>query len=236
MKLGVPVAARIGARCQAFGLELAPVMADGLVEILLALSREPQNLTRILDADDMVDRHIADSLVVLSTGLVPQTGNLIDIGSGAGFPGIALAVARPMLQVTLLESEVRKADWLARASKNLPNVEVLHGRAETVALTRRGSWSIATARAVGSLPVVIELAAPLLDEAGRLLVWRALPAPDEEARGANAAGLVGFVASQVIPVKPFPGATRAIHEFVRVAPTPDRFPRRDGRAASRPLA
>jgi 16S rRNA (guanine527-N7)-methyltransferase len=235
VKPGAPVAARIEARSSDFGFQPAAGVAAGLAEILLALTREPQNLTRILDLDEMVDLHIADSLVVLATGLVPDSGRLIDIGSGAGFPGIALAIARPGLDVTLLESEGRKADWLRRASASLPNVTVIHGRAETVAKGRRGDWSIATARAVGSLPVVIELAAPLLDEGGRLLVWRARSAPDEEARGASAADQVGFVASQEIPVKPFPGVTRAIHEFVRVAPTPDRFPRRDGRAASRPL-
>lgn len=217
------------------GVTLPAEVAAVLLGILEALAGESQNLTRISDPDAAVERHLADSLSALGAGLIPVTGQLIDIGSGSGFPGLALAAACPGLEVSLLEAEGRKADWLRRASATLSNVRVIHDRAESLALRQRGQWNIATARAVGSLSTVIELAAPLLSTDGRFVAWRGPRVIAEEDRGDAVAEILGFAPGQVISVQPFPGAERHLHAFDRVSETPDRFPRRDGRAAHRPL-
>ena len=125
-------------RCQSFGVTLPVGAADRLIALVGRIASEPQNLTRILDPAAAVDRHLADSLVAIGAGAIASNGHLIDIGSGAGFPGLALAIACPDLDVTLLEAEARKADWLRRASAGLPNVSVIHDRAEVLALRRRG--------------------------------------------------------------------------------------------------
>lgn len=218
------------------GVALSPQQAGALVALLDAMALEPQNLTAIDDLSTGVERHLADSLAGLVAPAVRGAATLVDIGSGGGFPGLPLAIVRPELAVTLLESEGRKADWLARASAPFPNVRVVSARSEEFAVTERERFSCATARALGPLPVVLELAAPLVAVGGSVVVWRAgRDAADEDA-AADAARQLGLEPDGVVRVTPFPGAQRHLHSFRKVDATPGRFPRRPGRAAKRPLA
>jgi len=224
------------ARCREMGVDLAPAAAADLVALLDRMAVEPQNLTAIEDVRDGVERHLADSLAAASLPLLAGERSVVDLGSGGGFPGIALAIARPGLAVTLVESEKRKAEWLRRASAGLPNVRVVADRSESLATAERERFAVVTARALGPLPVVLELAAPLLAPGGTLLAWRGQRAAEEEARGATAAAALGLEPGAVHPVRPFPGAARHLHEYVKTGSTPARYPRRPGRAAKRPLA
>jgi len=224
------------ARCGEMGVDLDPAAAAALVALLDRLALEPQNLTAIDDVRDGVERHLADSLAAVPLPAVSGAERAVDLGSGGGFPGIPLAVAHPALSVTLVESERRKADWLRRASAGLPNVRVVPERTETLATAERERFAVATARALGPLPVVLELAAPLLAPGGTLVAWRGTRDADEEARAATAAFELGLEPAAVHPVSPFPGARRHLHEYVKIGPTPARYPRRPGRAAKRPLA
>jgi 16S rRNA (guanine527-N7)-methyltransferase len=218
------------------GVAVAPAAAGTLVALLDAIAVEPQNLTAIDEVEAGVERHLADSLAALTLPALREAPAALDLGSGAGFPGLALAAARPDLAVTLVESEGRKAEWLARASARFPNVRVVGERSETLALRERDRWPAVTARAVGPLPVVLELAAPLLAPEGTLVAWRAARSAEDEAAAAGAAAALGLEVGPVTPVRPFAGARRHLHQFVKRAPTPGRFPRRPGRAAARPLA
>jgi 16S rRNA (guanine527-N7)-methyltransferase len=224
------------ARCAEMGVPLPGGAAGALVALLDRIAVEPQNLTAIDDVTAGVDRHLADSLAGLALPVLRAAPAVLDLGSGAGFPGLALAAARPELAVTAVESEGRKAGWLARASAQFPNVRVVAERSETLALRERERWPAVTARAVAPLPAVLELAAPLLSVGGTLVVWRAGRAPQEEEAAGRAAAVLGLEPGPVTAVRPFPGARRHLHEFVKHAPTPARFPRRPGRASSRPLA
>ncbi len=160
----------------------------------------------------------------------------VDIGSGAGFPGLALAIARPDMAVTLVESERRKADWLRRASAAIPNVRVVSDRSEHLAAVERESYPLATMRALGPLPVALELAAPLVALGGAVVAWRGDDVdPELEAAGLRAADELGLRAQPPVAATPFPGARRRLQVFTKVAATPARFPRRPGRAAKRPL-
>ncbi|MGD9696706.1 MAG: 16S rRNA (guanine(527)-N(7))-methyltransferase RsmG [Thermoleophilia bacterium] len=218
------------------GVALGTDVAARLVALLDRIAVEPQNLTAIEDLDEAIDRHLSDSLVALALREVAAAPALIDVGSGAGFPGLALAAARPDLAVTLVESERSKAGWLARAAAGFPNVRVVHDRSEHLAAAERERYPLAVARALGPLPVTLELLAPFVAPGGAAVLWRGDDAdPALEAAGARAAADLGLSGDAPLPVTPFPGARRRLQVFRRVAPTPARYPRRPGRAARRPL-
>lgn len=224
-------------RCRALGVELPPRAPDVLLDLLARMAAEPQNLTAVRDLGLAVDRHLADSLAGLTVPALRAAGSLVDVGSGAGFPGLALAVARSALAVTLVESEGRKADWLVRASAGLRNVRVVGERSETLAARERAGFDVAVARALGPPPVALELCAPLVGPGGTVVLWRGLPSdPAAEEGLRSAAATLGLELAPAVPVTPFPGARRALQVATRVAPVPDRYPRRPGRAAARPLA
>ena len=216
------------------GVPLEIPAAARLIALLDRMALEPQNLTAIDVHDGGLDRHLADSLSGLVLSSLREAGALVDLGSGGGFPGIPLATVRPDCAVTLVESERRKADWLALASGELPNVQVLAERAESLRADHE-RWAAATARALGPLATTVELAAPLLAPGGTLVVWRAGRSRHEEAAAARACDQLGLVPGPVTRVSPFVGADRHLHEFRKVSSTPSRFPRRPGRAAKRPL-
>lgn len=229
-------AARVAALARAMGVEVAPDRAGAMVALLDRMALEAQNLSTIDPFEGGIERHLADSLSGLVVGELATAGAIADIGSGGGFPGMPIAIACPDCAVTLVESERRKADWLARAARDLPNVRVVADRTETLARAHPGEWDVVTARAVGELPSVVELAAPLLRVGGTLVVWRGSPSPDEEARGDVVAALVGLAPGRTRPVAPFPGARRHLRVYRKERATPERFPRRPARAARRPLA
>jgi 16S rRNA (guanine527-N7)-methyltransferase len=180
---------------------------------------------------------VADSLVALELDPVRVASRIADLGSGAGFPGLALAVALPDARVALVESAARKCAFLERAiaAAELPNADVVHTRAEAWP-DGREAHDLVTARALAALPVVVEYAAPLLALGGALVAWRGRRDPAAESAAARAAGEVGLEAFEVRHVQPYPGARdRHLHVFRKAAPTPPRFPRRPGMARKRPL-
>jgi 16S rRNA (guanine527-N7)-methyltransferase len=149
-----------------------------------------------------------------------------------------LAAALPEARVQLVESVGRKCAFIERAvaAAGLANAAVVCDRAETWSPGRE-ACDLATARALASLPVVIEYAAPLLREGGRLVAWRGRRDPNEEADGRAAASAVGMEPVDVVPVSPYPAARhRHLHVLRKAAPTPAGFPRRPGAAAKRPLS
>lgn len=229
-------AARLVARAGAMGVTLSVSAAASLVALLDRIALEPQNLTTIDGLDEGSDRHLADSLAGLTLPEVSGAGSSVDIGSGAGFPGLALAIARPQMAVTLVESERRKADWLRRASADIPNVRVVPDRSEHLAAAERESFPLATMRALGPLSVALELAAPLVCVGGAVVAWRGDDAdPATEAAGLRAARELGLEPQAPVASLAFPGSRRRLQAFTKVSPTPARFPRRAGRAAKRPL-
>jgi 16S rRNA (guanine527-N7)-methyltransferase len=160
---------------------------------------------------------------------------VVDLGSGAGIPGLPLAIARPQTQFVLLESVARKCEFIERAADacGLRNAEVVCSRAES---PEQGKFALATARAVASLDVVLEYAAPLLELEGFVVAWRGRRDPDDEAAAARAAEILGLHLEEIRQVWPYPKARqRHLHLFSKVRETPDRFPRRSGIALKRPL-
>ena len=208
-----------------YGVDPAP-----LVALLDALDSEADPPTTVADP---VNEHIADSLSALPYLSLPA--RLADVGAGAGFPGLVLAAASPSSHVTLIESQRRHAsvaERLGRAAA-LRNVSVLPLRAEEV----RDRFDLVTARAVASLAVLVEYAAPLLVGGGQFVAWKGARDRVEELGGEAAGRVVGLSPSRVVQVAPFPAAhSRHLHFYAKTAPTPARFPRRPGMARKRPLA
>jgi 16S rRNA (guanine527-N7)-methyltransferase len=230
-------AERLVARAAALGVALEPTVAARLIALLDQIAVQPQNLTAIEGVDEGIDRHLADSLVGLTLPEIACAETIVDVGSGAGFPGLVLAALRPDAAVTLVESERRKADWLRTASAGSPNVRVVADRSEHLARSERERFAVATARALGPLPTVLELAAPLVAPGGALVAWRGDdPDPGHDRRAAEAARQLGLEPRTPLAVTPFPGARRRLQVFAKTAPTPSRYPRRPGRAAARPIA
>jgi len=188
-------------------------------------------------APTVVDDHLADSLVALELEPVRAASALADLGSGAGVPGLPLAIALPSASVALVESAARKCAFLERAVSEcgVGNARVVHARAEawTEGL---GSFDLVSARALAPLEVVLEYAAPLLKLGGTLVAWRGARDSAAEDAAARAAGELGLEVGEIMPVKPYPGAqNRHLHLMSKVTETPRGFPRRPGMALKRPL-
>ena len=204
---------------------------------LLELLREEVAPTSVREPRTAIDVHLADSLTALDLDLPEGPQNVVDIGSGAGFPGLPLAISRPHWSVSLLESQSRKCRFIDRAiqATNTENARVIRARAEEWEQGMR-SQDLALVRAVCTQPVALEYAAPLLRVGGLVLDWRARLGPDEESDATAAARLLGLVRERVVPVAPFADARhRHLHVYSKARHTPPRFPRRAGIAIKRPL-
>lgn len=211
---------------------------DRLGRLLALLSSDPLAPTAIRGPQRALDDHLADSLVALEREEMPAARSVLDLGAGAGLPGLPLAIALPGTEFVLLESSSRKCRFMEGAVQicALDNAEVVHGRAESL-VSLRGRFDIVTARAVAPLPVAAEYAAPLLRVGGTLLAWHGRRDPDVDAAARAAAQELGLGEPTIHRVHPYPGAEhRHLYAFEKLAETPSRFPRRPGMALKRPLA
>jgi len=218
--------------------EVAPPHAlRALGRILELQATDPTASTTVKHVPDAVGVHVADALVALELPFVAGATRIADLGSGAGWPGLALAAALPAAHVSLVESQLRHCRYLEKAVEvgELTNVSVVNARVEAWP-EGLGVHDLATARAVAALPVILEYAAPLLAEGGHFVAWKGAVSVQERAAGLVAAEILGLDPLPVVGVTPFPGARdHTLHPFRKIAPTPERFPRRPGMASKRPL-
>lgn len=222
----------LGARCG-----LNDRQQQQLSAILEELERDEHAPTAVRDAEQAVDLHLADSLIALGLPSIGDARTIADLGSGAGFPGIVLAVALPDAEVALVESQRRECEFLERlcAHAEIGNARVVRARAEEWWEGASANDAV-VARALAVQPVVLEYAAPLLRLGGTLVDWRGKRMPPEEEASLAAAQALGLRLVEVRRVHPFAAATdRHLHQFVKVERTPERFPRRAGVARKRPL-
>jgi 16S rRNA (guanine527-N7)-methyltransferase len=211
--------------------------AARLASVLVTLESDVHAPTAVRDSQSAVDIHIADSLAGLAVDGLASAGRIADLGAGAGFPGVVLAVARPQAQVRLVESQRRKCEFLTRlcAMAEIENATVVWSRAEEWSEGLEDNDAVVV-RALASQPVVLEYAAPLLRLGGTLVDWRGRRDEDEERAALRAAEELGMARTEIRRVEPFAGARdRHLHVFEKVARTPERFPRRAGMARKRPL-
>ncbi len=221
----------------AAGHDLSHRQLSQLADVLRMLEHDEHAPTAIRAPEQAAPGHVADSLVALERDAVRAARQIADLGSGAGFPGLALAIALPASEVSLIESQRRRCEFLERvcAESGVENARVVWARAEE---WREGisQNDLVVARALAPQPVVLEYAAPLLRLGGTLVDWRGRRDPEGEASAERAARLLGLRLEEIRRVIPFEGASdRHLHVFVKVDETPARFPRRAGIARKRPL-
>lgn len=215
---------------------------DGHVRLLLAWNRAI-NLTAITDPAAVARLHVADSLAAVPVLRDARHGALLDLGSGGGFPGIPLAIALPASRVTLLDSVAKKVAFLDAARRGLGlagRVDAVTGRAEELATGAgsrqgHGPWDVVTARAVGSLADLVELAMPVLAAGGRLVAWKRGGIADELAAAAAAARALGAAAPAVAGVPAGLGLDgHVLVTVVKDRPTPPGYPRDPAARKRRP--
>lgn len=222
---------------QAMGLELSAAAAEQMEAFhrLLTEKNKVMNLTAVTEDVEAVPRHYLDSLAPLSLHLIGPGQKVVDVGTGAGFPGVPLLIAGEKLSFTFVDSLNKRLDFLSSALEALGlSAELVHARAEDFGRKRREEFDLATARAVASLPTLCEYLLPPLKLGGSALCWKGPGVENENAQ--NALKLLGGGAQTLHPYS-IPGRDFQ-HLLVRIqkqAPTPARFPRKSGLPQKSPL-
>jgi len=213
---------------------------------LLAEAGRRIGLTTALTYEEVQRRHFLESaaltVALREEGLVPTEGQhrLIDVGTGAGFPGVAMKILLPQLSLTLVEATAKKATFLRRLVKeiDLGDVQVLVGRAETLAreVPHREAYQLAVSKAVAPLPTLLELTLPFLRVGGVLAAPKGSGVDEELARSGLALALLGGVLEKVRPLAiPYAKHPQTLVLVRKQSPTPPRYPRRPGIPKKRPL-
>lgn len=224
-------------------IELTPAQLDQLARYLALVLDENRttNLTAVRDEDAAWRRLIIDSLTVLP-GLdeLEPGSRVIDVGSGAGLPGLPVAIARPNLKVTLLESTGKKADFIQRAihALGLTNAAVLQDRAETVGQSpqHREMYDACINRAVGPMNVLLEFALPLVMVGGRVLAMKGPRVEEELGEAGDALSILGAGDLAVIDAYPESfGNDLVIVSIIKESATPPEYPRLPGVPKKQPL-
>jgi 16S rRNA (guanine527-N7)-methyltransferase len=207
----------------------------GLVELLCS----EQAPSSVRDPGQAWRVHIEDSLSGIEPGRLAGASRIADVGAGAGLPGLVLAVALPDTRVELIEATGRKCEFIAEAARScaIDNATVVCDRAESWANGEgRERYDAVTARAVGRLATLAELASPLLRDGGALVCWKGRRDPEEEAEMARAADALAIEPAETVAVGPYAGSRhRHIHRLRKNGPTPEGLPRRPGMAKKKPF-
>ncbi len=216
---------------------LSPAQRRSLETVLALLAEERASVSSVTD-ERAWKVHVEDSLTGLEVPDLHEARRIADLGAGAGFPGLVLAVTLPEAHVDLIDSISRKTAFIthAAAEASIPNATALTTRAEDLARTEaRESYDVVTARAVGRLSTLAELASPLLKENGLLIAWKGRRDAEEEAQMERAAGDLAMTPESILDVGHRAGSEhRHLHVIRKSAPTPANLPRKPGMAKKRP--
>ena len=232
-------------------MEMRNELAAGLPELGLSLSAETQetlcrfgeavveqnkvmNLTAITEPRQVAKLHLLDSLTVL-TALDLAGKKAIDVGCGAGFPGVPLKIACPGMELTLLDSLGKRMTWLETVLPTLGvDARCVTARAEEFVTTCRESYDVATSRAVARLNILLELTAPYVKVGGKVLAMKGTAAKEELEEAKSAISKLGL---QLEEVKEFPmdGTAHTVIVLKKVKPTPSQYPRRYAKIKQQPL-
>jgi 16S rRNA (guanine527-N7)-methyltransferase len=217
---------------------LTSTQRRSLQTVLTLLAEERASVSSVVD-ERAWKVHVEDSLTGLDVDALREAGRIADVGAGAGFPGLVLAVALPEAEVDLVESIGRKTAFIQRAAEAaaIPNASAITARAEDVARGRgRETYDVVTARAVGRLSTLAELASPLLRQDGVLVAWKGRRDEDEERQLERASDQLAMRPESILDVGHRAGSEhRHLHVIRKFASTPPNLPRKSGLAKKRPL-
>ena len=227
--------------CEQMGVSLGEKETEQFMTYLSLLLEwnEKMNLTAITDPVKVAQLHMLDCAALLTCADFENRA-LLDVGTGAGFPGLPLKILVPSLQVTLLDSLNKRVDWLAQVSAqlSLTGIRVIHARAEEQALEKgfRDSFELVTARAVAELRLLCELCLPLVKPGGKFLAMKSVESDAELAAAQHAIAILGG-AVEAVRDYAIPG-TDVRHRLIvveKVKKTPEKYPRMFAKIKKNPL-
>lgn len=205
---------------------------------LLSEWNEKINLTAITDDRGVAVKHFADSMTIFNYFDIPQNARVIDVGTGAGFPGLVMKIVRPDIELTLLDSLQKRLNFLRTVLDALHlDATLIHSRAEEGGqdMKLRESYDLAVSRAVAQLNILSEYCLPYVRLSGRFIAFKG-SAGDELQAAKNAIGILGGrIGKTPVFELPMEGGTRTLIEIEKVRPTPDKYPRQYGKIKAKPL-
>lgn len=228
------------AQCAPFGIEPDKVALDRLDRYaqLLVEWNERMNLTGITDPDGIVTRHFADSASFFAAATPKEGAKIIDVGSGAGFPGMVLKILRPDLSLTLLDATNKRINFLSAVAEDLGlSLEALHSRAEDAAAKPeyRQQFDYATARAVAELRVLSEYCLGFVKVGGSFIAMKGQLSEDEIKSAANALGVMGGKKESLKTLTLADGSERCLLTIKKISQTPTKYPRCSAQISKKPL-
>ena len=223
---------------QELGIAECPRAADNLLRYseILREKNKVMNLTAITDPNEIVTRHFLDCAALVP--YMPQGGRVIDVGTGAGFPGMPLAILCPETEFVLLDALRKRIDFLNEVidELGLTNVTAVHARAEDYAKEQRSTFDFAVSRAVADLRVLSEMAVPMIKVGGAFLAMKAEDCTEEVAGAQNALHILGAPKAELLHYTvPFDKVDRVIVRMIKQQETPDKYPRRFKKIQTAPL-
>jgi 16S rRNA (guanine527-N7)-methyltransferase len=224
------------------GLSALGLPSDGIPSLmrygeLLMEKNRVMNLTAITQPDEIATLHFLDSLELLHD-FDFQNHSMVDVGTGAGFPGLPMRIAEPSLHVTLLDSQGKRVTFLQEVCRelNLPDVVCIHDRAEEFAQKNPAVFDFAVSRAVAALPVLCELCIPMVRIGGAFLAMKSTGCDEELKSAEHAIALLGGSVRQIRDYQ-IPGTEirHRIIEIRKISPTPEKYPRSFAKIKKSPL-
>lgn len=207
--------------------------------LLLVQWNEKMNLTAITDAEGVAVKHFADSLAVFKYADIPQGSKIIDVGTGAGFPGVVMKIARPDIQLTLLDSLKKRLTFLeAVLIETQLQAKCIHSRAEDGGqnIDLRESFDFSVSRAVARLNVLSEYCLPYVRLSGKFIAFKGPDAANELDSAKKAIGILGGKIKKIQHFSlPQNGGERTLIITEKIKPTPDKYPRNSGKIKALPL-
>ena len=232
---------KIAPLCQEFGIILdeTKIKKLNLYGNLLIEWNEKINLTAITEPEDVLIKHFYDCILFFKHNEVPQGASIIDVGTGAGFPGLVLKIVREDLKATLLDSLNKRITFLKDVIEkcDLSNIEAIHSRAEEGGKNPlyREKYDIACARAVANMPVLMEYCTPFVKVGGRFIAMKGPSANDEVALCDNAIKVLKMEKPHIICEKLPNNDPRTFVIFKKISQTPPKYPRNSGNISKQPL-
>lgn len=204
---------------------------------MLVETNKQFNLTAIIDEREVYLKHFFDC--VAFNKKFPENATVVDVGTGAGFPAVPLAICRPDLQITAIDALNKRINFVnsVKNELKLTNLTAIHARSEELAQNQREFFDVATSRAVASLNSLLELLAPLVKVGGKIICYKGPKAPEEIEIAKHAAEQLGLKLDGTVTEYSFGNEEikRYLVVYKKIAPTPKRFPRQANKAIKQPI-